>query len=500
MANKQFFVYKSTIGSFESSEAFNGILPNGRYRGFDTLTLASGTGLNYTVSHDLTGIKKVQNDLSLSGFTGIIVTTQGTILHVDQPVNIVNHPTNPDATKTRFDILFCQYSYLKNTNGNVVSYGIQKGVVGNPPPVFAQISSNNRIPIAMIEVSPNTLTFDANKVKIYPISPKPISGRGSRSKTMDILKTGYIDVADIMIVDKEVGIINYTRDTTGDTTSRSQTLRLPPLAPEDYGKPLIIRANLISAAGKDCQLRLISQDATSALDLTATAGNTLIKSYMLMPSVGQYGAEYMYIELSSDLTSDLASIQSQITNINGNQDAFATALQQMSIRQGNDEQAASDLSIRVDTLNTTLGSQGYTVANHSTSISTLNAAILNMYTKTQVDALRPKILTEAQSHNFASAMVSNSAYQDLDLTGYVPANRFAVIFFTVQIAANNGGTFIVKRKGDSAAMDQIYNGNVVTYVSYLCGSLIVPVDAACKIQYANGTGNTFNRFIVTGYL
>ena len=108
-------------------------------------------------------------------------------------------------------------------------------------------------------------------------------------------------------------------------------------------------------------------------------------------------------------------------------------------------------------------------------------------------------ILDANAVNYASSMISDSSLHDLDLSAKVPANRLAIIYYDINIPNNNGGGFLLKKKGDTIRVLSIL-GSSVNYVTQLTGIALVFTDGASKISYSIGSGNSAVTFTIVGFI
>lgn len=129
MAQKLFWSFEDDDETLSIIEWLVGILPAGRYRGFDFT--AQAADLNLVLRHTLTGEKKVLEDLSESDYTGILMTRQGTVITEDAPVTIPVS-SNPGG-QPRIDTIFVQHVYIESTGGAAAIYGVIEGTPAASP-------------------------------------------------------------------------------------------------------------------------------------------------------------------------------------------------------------------------------------------------------------------------------------------------------------------------------------------------------------------------------
>lgn len=127
MAKKIFGKYKSPLNSFkEANEKMLGIIEPGRIRGFDTLFVQAG--LTFGINHEITGIEKVLLDYTQkSPKTGVVMSKQGVVLHVEGTVNDLTCIANA-GEEPREDIIYLDIKYLQDAlNEDLGTFGVLPG-------------------------------------------------------------------------------------------------------------------------------------------------------------------------------------------------------------------------------------------------------------------------------------------------------------------------------------------------------------------------------------
>lgn len=152
MAQKQFTTYQVDITSFELREAILGIVRPGRYSGYDTI-VADGTpdGTIYLkLQHSSEGVKKLPKGSStLSNPIGVVVTTQGSIIHEDQEIDI-DIPDNSGGANYRWYVIYLEHDYVEVQGANNATYGVIVGTSGSGIPALTE--DYHRVPIGYIRV------------------------------------------------------------------------------------------------------------------------------------------------------------------------------------------------------------------------------------------------------------------------------------------------------------------------------------------------------------
>ena len=156
MSQRQFITYQSEILSFEAMEAFMGILNPGRYSGYSVIE-ANGSpamgNIPLRILHTGGIQKRPKNVDGLATSIGVMVTTQGTIIHEDQPVTITILD-NAGGAGTKFCIVYMEHSYRDGVPGdNPAIYGVINGVQGGGIP--SMIAAYKRSIVGIVEIKPN---------------------------------------------------------------------------------------------------------------------------------------------------------------------------------------------------------------------------------------------------------------------------------------------------------------------------------------------------------
>jgi len=150
MAQKQFTTYQADILSFELREAILGIARPGRYSGYDQIA-ADGTpdGTIYLkLSHSSEGVQKLaKGGSSLGDPIGVAITTQGTIIHEDQQIDI-DIPDNNAGGDFRWYIIYMEHDYVEVQGANNATYGYIAGSDDNVIPTLTE--AYHRVPLGYI--------------------------------------------------------------------------------------------------------------------------------------------------------------------------------------------------------------------------------------------------------------------------------------------------------------------------------------------------------------
>lgn len=128
MSQQRFHNYEDGLVSFTEISRFAGILPPGRYRGFDNISI-DGTWA-FSVRHIATGYTKIDSSESATTPHGIYVTPQGTIITENATIGSYTVDSNAANAFERIDALVASHSYDASTGGSAATYSIVKGALG----------------------------------------------------------------------------------------------------------------------------------------------------------------------------------------------------------------------------------------------------------------------------------------------------------------------------------------------------------------------------------
>ena len=179
MAQKQFTTFQADILSFELREAMLGIVRPGRVSGYDQIA-ADGTpslGLIYLkVSHSAAGVQKLLNGQSaLEDPIGVAITTQGTIIHEDQEIDI-DIPWNVGSVYDRWYIVYMEHDYTDAAPGaNNATYGFIAATFDDSSPnIPALTEPYHRVIVGYIRADP--FANDINDLEYWPAESLSIYG------------------------------------------------------------------------------------------------------------------------------------------------------------------------------------------------------------------------------------------------------------------------------------------------------------------------------------
>jgi len=129
MSQKRFVEYQASVNSFPLSEGRVGILPPGRYRGFDTMAAGTGGAIAIKISHSASGIKPTDDTNAIvANYLGVMISKHGTILQVDDELQFtVDANASGDD---RYDRIYMEYSWVKSAGGGPATFTLLKGSPG----------------------------------------------------------------------------------------------------------------------------------------------------------------------------------------------------------------------------------------------------------------------------------------------------------------------------------------------------------------------------------
>lgn len=124
MAQERGIEYNVPVTSFQTNQLRQGIMPAGRYRGFDSISNPSGAGLNIQLDHT-NGLQRTDiNNAFESDLRGLVVAPQGTVISTDVETTL---PIDDTPGNRRIDIVVMTYEYSQVTGGTVAVLSIVTG-------------------------------------------------------------------------------------------------------------------------------------------------------------------------------------------------------------------------------------------------------------------------------------------------------------------------------------------------------------------------------------
>lgn len=129
MAQKRHREYKDPVDSQKHNRANVGILPPGRYCGFDTINNVSG--LTFDLEHGNTGIKFSALGVSLTPFRGQYLSPMGVKIEEDAPITGLSTVTNVGNLVTRIDTIVAEHEFIAVQGGQAAIYFVLPGNFGS---------------------------------------------------------------------------------------------------------------------------------------------------------------------------------------------------------------------------------------------------------------------------------------------------------------------------------------------------------------------------------
>lgn len=151
MAQKRYWNFKADDATADIIRWFNGIIPPGRYFGFDFIP--SGD-LNLQLGHATTGFTDVDNNELEITSQGKVVTRQGMHIVEDATVTI-NNVSVGDVTNPRIDVVVLTHEYTALAGGQQALYSIIEGTPAASPVAPALTDPLRQIKIGELYVPAN---------------------------------------------------------------------------------------------------------------------------------------------------------------------------------------------------------------------------------------------------------------------------------------------------------------------------------------------------------
>lgn len=129
MSQFRFHNWQDDDSTFNLNQRLKGILPDGRYRGYEAKPFVAG--MNLVLWHDVTGYKFIKQDLTSFAKVGCAVTKQGMVINETGEITIGISP-NPTAS-ARFDLIVMEHFYEDIVGGTTATYYAIEGTPLLPP-------------------------------------------------------------------------------------------------------------------------------------------------------------------------------------------------------------------------------------------------------------------------------------------------------------------------------------------------------------------------------
>jgi hypothetical protein len=126
MAQRIYWQYKDEDSTYDLNVRQTGIIPFGRYKGFDPVP----DGMSITLKRNTTHATRVELDLS-TALIGVWVTRQGAVVVEDGDINLPL--SDGDATHPRIDIIVGTHNHVESAGGIAATYSIVEGTPAADP-------------------------------------------------------------------------------------------------------------------------------------------------------------------------------------------------------------------------------------------------------------------------------------------------------------------------------------------------------------------------------
>lgn len=214
--------YQAPVDSFPLSEARVGIIPPGRYRGFDVMVQGSGAAIAIKIQHTGDNFKPTNSSNTIvTNPWGVAVSKHGTMIAVTDDISL---QVDAGDTQDRYDTVYMEYSWVQSSGGSTASFILLKGTPGisyGPTPP----NQNIDIILGYVYVPANASTFA--DLEWIPIA-KPLPGDAEiipnhpelddryAVKAEDNIFTGQNQFRGLVsMYYKEISAISYTGDAYG---------------------------------------------------------------------------------------------------------------------------------------------------------------------------------------------------------------------------------------------------------------------------------------------
>jgi hypothetical protein len=129
MAQFRFHNWQDDDSTFNLNQRLKGILPDGRYRGYEAKPFVAG--MNLILWHDVTGYKFIKKDLTSFAKVGCAITKQGMVINETGEISI---PILPNLSgSARFDLIVMEHFYEDIVGGTAATYLSIQGTPLLPP-------------------------------------------------------------------------------------------------------------------------------------------------------------------------------------------------------------------------------------------------------------------------------------------------------------------------------------------------------------------------------
>ncbi|WP_291726150.1 hypothetical protein [Bernardetia sp.] len=182
MAQKRFLEYLSDDLSFSINAFLNGILPQGRYRGFDFVPTDN---LFLSLTHDTTGFQYPKADGKLTPFSGVIRTHQGLSIMEDEPMSLqvsANTSSHP-----RIDLVVCEHQYQAIAGGIDAEYFIIEGTPSENPVEPTLNNPNFQVVIGKLTLPAGTTQLDNPNVEYEQATIPELGNNDLAARFLELL-------------------------------------------------------------------------------------------------------------------------------------------------------------------------------------------------------------------------------------------------------------------------------------------------------------------------
>lgn len=188
MAQKRLYNYKQPINSDDFAMGWLGVLSKGRYTGFDAL--ANISGLDFEISHNLTGVVITNSALSQSNPTGSLITPQGQMVQEDANVALTA-ATNSGNGSDRNDLIIFEHEYVLSAGGVDGTYSIIQGPGGSTA-LPALTNPEKQIILGILTIPAGATDLSA---ATYTPSAVPLLGNADLITNFPVLDNRYARLA-----------------------------------------------------------------------------------------------------------------------------------------------------------------------------------------------------------------------------------------------------------------------------------------------------------------
>lgn len=162
---KRYLEFKADDQSFKIAQMFRGILPPGRYRGFD---FNPSSDLFLQLVHTQTGYKyPTRDDFEFTPLTGIWKTEQGIVVTEDAMITVEVQPNT--SANPRIDIIVGSHQYRPDIVGGIGAlYYVIEGTPAAEPTAPVRTDLKKETILGYLTMPAGATTLDANGVVYTP--------------------------------------------------------------------------------------------------------------------------------------------------------------------------------------------------------------------------------------------------------------------------------------------------------------------------------------------